>query len=153
MARGDTMGPRSGAGAQRSYPTSEISGSLKETPRVRDQGQTGEATLRPKPGVATLRSHPELKARGSSWKELPKERWLRRRRRAQRSYPRLKVRNSGGKEIPLIQGKEQRLCLTGAAVKRYPHVQSKRKPSKMVSVARGHQRADTLKPYSENQSI
>ena len=34
-------------------------------------------------------------------------------------------------------------------MKRYPHVQSKRKPSKMVSVARGHQRADTLKPYSQ----
>ena len=35
-----------------------------------------------------------------------------------------------------------------------PHAQGKRKPSKMVGVARGHQRADTLKPYSEktNQS-
>ena len=57
-------------------------------------------------------------------------------------YPMLKVRNSGGKEIPLIQGKEQRLCFAGAAVKRYPHVQGKRNPSKMVGVARGHQRAD-----------
>ena len=77
------------------YPTSEVSGGREETPRVRDQGQTGEATLRPKPGVATLRSHPELKARGSSWKEpptpkaraggreeQPEERWLHRRRRA-----------------------------------------------------------------------
>ena len=26
-------------------------------------------------------------------------------------------------ELPLIQGKEQRLCFAGAAVKRYPHVQ------------------------------
>ena len=26
----------------------------------------------------------------------------------------------GGKEIPLIQGKEQRLCFAGAAMKRYP---------------------------------
>ena len=40
--------------------------------------------------------------------------------RAQRSYPKLKIRNSGGKEIPLVQGKEQRLCFAGAAVKRYP---------------------------------
>ena len=47
-------------------------------------------------------------------------------------------------EIPLIQGKEQRLCFAGAAVKRYPT--PKRNPSKMVGVARGHQRADTLKP-------
>ena len=28
-----------------------------------------------------------------------------------------------------------------------PHVQGKRNPSKMVGVARGHQRADTLIPY------
>ena len=32
----------------------------------------------------------------------------------------MKVRNGGGKEIPLVQGKEERLCLAGAAVKRYP---------------------------------
>ena len=31
-----------------------------------------------------------------------------------------KVRNGGGKEIPLVQGKEQRLCSAGAAMKRYP---------------------------------
>ena len=31
-----------------------------------------------------------------------------------------KVRRGGGEEIPLIQGKEQRLCFAGAAVKRYP---------------------------------
>ena len=30
-----------------------------------------------------------------------------------------------------------------------PHAQGKRNPSKMVGVARGHQRADTLKPYSQ----
>ena len=33
-----------------------------------------------------------------------------------------------------------------------PHVQGKRNPSKMVGVARGHQRADTLKPYSQKAS-
>ena len=64
----------------------------------------------------------------------------------------MKVRNGGSKEIPLIQGKEQWLCFAGAAVKRYPHVQGKRNPSKMVGVARGHQRADTLKPYSQKTS-
>ena len=32
------------------------------------------------------------------------------------------------------------------------HAQGKRNPSKMVDVARGHQRADTLKPYSEKTS-
>ena len=33
-----------------------------------------------------------------------------------------------------------------------PHAQDKRNPSKMVGVARGHQRADTLKPYSQKSS-
>ena len=48
-----------------------------------------------------------------------KERWLHRCRRAERSYSTFKVRRGGGEEIPLIQGKEQRLCFVGAAVKRY----------------------------------
>ena len=33
-----------------------------------------------------------------------------------------------------------------------PHAQVKRNPSKMVGVARGHQRADTLRPYSQKTS-
>ena len=33
-----------------------------------------------------------------------------------------------------------------------PHAQGMRNPSKMVGVARGHQRADTLKPYSQKTS-
>ena len=33
-----------------------------------------------------------------------------------------------------------------------PQAQGKRNPSKIVSVARGHQRADTLKPYSQKIS-
>ena len=33
-----------------------------------------------------------------------------------------------------------------------PQAQSKRNPSKMVGVARGHQRADTLKPHSQKTS-
>ena len=33
-----------------------------------------------------------------------------------------------------------------------PHVQGKRNPSKTVGVARGHQRADTLKSYSQKTS-
>ena len=32
----------------------------------------------------------------------------------------LKVRKGGSEEIPFGQGKEQRLCFAGAAVKRYP---------------------------------
>ena len=33
-----------------------------------------------------------------------------------------------------------------------PHAQGKRNPSKMGGVARGHQRANTLKPYSQKTS-
>ena len=55
-----------------------------------------------------------------------------------------KVRRGGSEEIPLVQGKEEWLRFAGAAVKRY--VQGKKNPSKTIDVARGHQRADTLKP-------
>ena len=51
---------------------------------------------------------------------MSKERWLHSRRRAERSYSTFKVRRGGGEAIPLIQGKEQRMCFAGAAVKRYP---------------------------------
>ena len=60
----------------------------------------------------------------------------------------MQVRKGGGEEIPLVQGKEQQLGFAGAAMKRYP----KRNPSKTIGVARGHQRADTLKPYSQKTS-
>ena len=49
-----------------------------------------------------------------------KEWWLRERRRAERSYSTFKVRRGGHKEIPLVQGKEQQLRFSGAAVKRDP---------------------------------
>ena len=77
---------------------------------------------------------------------MPKEWWLHRRRRAERSYSTFKVRRGGGEEIPLIQGKEPRLQICWSSHEEIPHIQGKRNPSKMVGVARGHQRADTLKP-------
>ena len=64
----------------------------------------------------------------------------------------MKVRKGGGEEIPHIQGKEQWLCFAGAAVKRYPTPKVRENPSKTVGVARGHQRANTLKPYSQKTS-
>ena len=42
------------------------------------------------------------------------------------------------------------LCWSSS--EKIPHAQGKRNPSKMVTVARGHQRADTLKPYSQKTS-
>ena len=63
----------------------------------------------------------------------------------------MNIRKGGGKEKPLVQGKEQRVCFAGAAVL-LPYAQGKRNATKMVGVARGHQRADTLKPYSQKTS-
>ena len=57
----------------------------------------------------------------------------------------MKVRKGGNEEIPLIQGKEQQAALCWSSREDIPHAQSKRNPSKTVGVARGHQRADTLK--------
>ena len=83
---------------------------------------------------------------------MSKEQRLHGRRRAERNYSTFKVRRGSPEEIPLIQGKEQRLCFAGAAVKRHPTSKVKKNPSKTVGVARGHQRADTLKPYSQKTS-
>ena len=69
------------------------------------------------------------------------------------SYPTSEVKKGGSEEISLIQGKEQWLCFAGAAVKRYPMSKVRETQSKMVGVARGHQRADTLKPYSQKWCV
>ena len=63
---------------------------------------------------------------------MSKEQWLHGHRRAKRSYSTFKVRRGSGEEIP--------------------HIQGKRNPSQMVSVARENQRADTLKPYTQKTS-
>ena len=49
-----------------------------------------------------------------------KKRLLRGRRRAEMSYSTFKFRRGGPEKIALVQGKEQRLCFAGAAVKRCP---------------------------------
>ena len=75
---------------------------------------------------ASFCSSDEVGAAAERSNPTSKERRLRGHRRAERSYSTFKVRRGGPEEIPLIQGK--------------------RNPSKMVGVARGHQRAHTLKP-------
>ena len=132
----------------RSYPMSKVRGgscerqaaTAQEQPRedthIRGQGQRpGGANPCTRPGASSKRSNPRSN-----------EQWLRGHRRAERSYSMFKVRSSSSEEMPLIQGKEQQLCFAGAAMKRYP---KSKNPNKMVGVARGHQRADTLKPYSQ----
>ena len=76
---------------------------------------------------------------------MSKECWLHRSRGVERSYSMFKVRRGDCEEISFIQGKEQWLQSAGAAVKDTPF-QGNRNPNKMVGVARGHQRANTLKP-------
>ena len=58
----------------------------------------------------------------------------------------------GSEEILLIQGRELWLRFAGAAVKRDPHIQGKRNPSKTVGAERGDQRADRLKLQSQTTS-
>ena len=55
---------------------------------------------------------------------------------SKRSYPVPKVRGSG---CTLLEQREK-----------IHHVQGKRNPSKMVGTERGHQRADRVKPQSDN---
>ena len=63
---------------------------------------------------------PNLEVPAKRSNTTSKEQRLHERRRAERSYATFKVRRCGCEEILLIQGKEQRLCFAGAAVKRYP---------------------------------
>ena len=85
-------------------------------------GWPRRANPRLRPGVAAERSNP-----------TSKEPWLCGRRRAERSYSTFEVRR--GDSYKLRSSREE-----------IPHVQGKRNPCKTVGVARGHQRADTLKP-------
>ena len=70
-----------------------------------------------------------------------KERPLRWFRKAERSYSTFKVRRGD-----LVQGKRTDATLCWSSREEIPPIQGKRNPSKMVGVARGHQRADTVKP-------
>ena len=69
---------------------------------------------------------------------------------AERSYPMSEVMGGGLEELPHVQGAVAAPCWSNC--EEMPHAQGKRNPSKMVGVARGHQRADTLKPYSQKTS-
>ena len=83
---------------------------VQELPQAQGQGRRPRGAIPVlRPGVVASRSNPTTK----EW-------WLHVHRRAERSYSMFKVRRSSCEEIPLVQGKEQRLCFAGAAVKRYP---------------------------------
>ena len=93
-----------------SYTTPEVrSSGQDDLPHARGQGGSRDATPHPRSGAVAERSNP-----------TSKERWLCRRRRAERSYSMFKIKRVGSEEIPLVQGKEQWLCFAGAALKKYP---------------------------------
>ena len=100
---------------------SEVRGSGQECQAATVQEQPRGGTPRPRSGAAAERSNP-----------TSKEQWLRGHRRAKRRYFTFKVRRGD-------------LLQVRSSHKEIPYVQGKRNPSKMVGVARGHQRAGTLK--------
>ena len=76
---------------------------------------------------------------------------------AKKSYPMPEARGGGWEEQTQVQGEVAARVQEGLEVRRgcgeeIPHAQGKRNPSKTVGIARGHQRTDTLKPYSEKTS-
>ena len=88
---------------------SEVSGGREETPRIRDQGQPGEATSRPRPGAVTLRSHPEPEARGGSWEEPPTPEAAARGRQRGRATPGAVAEQAqdGLEEVSHVEGQER----------------------------------------------
>ena len=75
---------------------------------------------------------------------------------AESSYPTPEVRGGGREELLHFLGAVAARVQEGhvqgqeGSHEEIPLAQGKRNPSKTVGVARGHQRTDTLKPYSEN---
>ena len=115
--------------AGRTYPTPEVrGGSREDLPHARGQGpRPGGATPPPRSGGCAGAGGPRgaIPCSRSEGAEV-------------RRYPSSKVRSSG--------------CAMLSSSEGIPRVQGKRNPSKMVGVARGHQRVDTLKPYSQKTS-
>ena len=88
-----------------------------------------------RPGEAAWRSIPTPEARGGGREYQPHAQgamaaWV----------------QEGREELLHVQGKEVAAALCWSSCEEIPYVQGKRNPSKNVDVARGHQRADTLKP-------
>ena len=63
----------------------------------------------------------------------------------------LKVRKGSGRGYSSSKERSSS-CALGSSREEISDAQGKTNPSKMVGVARGHQRADTLKPYSQKTS-
>ena len=111
----------SGAEAQRT-PSPKGSGQ-QELPHVHGQGQRPRgASLCWRSGAAAGRSNRKPDTRGGGQEEQPHVQgvvpaWV---QEGLEEPSNVEGQKGGSEEIPLIQGKEQRLCIAGATVKKYP---------------------------------
>ena len=64
-----------------------------------------------------------------------------------------KVSSGGREEIPHVQGKEQRLCFAGAAVKTYPTSKVRETPVRRQVMREGIRGQHTKTIITENQPI
>ena len=144
--------------AETSYPMSEVrGGGREELPHIWGQGKRLRgATPHPRSGEAAERNYPTSKVRGSGREELPhvqgQGRWPREATPCPRSGGCMGTgglrgatphSRSGGATSSKV--KSSCYALLEQPWRETPRP-GNRNPSKTVGVARGHQRADTLKP-------
>ena len=152
--RGATPRPRSGAVAGRA-PCLRGSGQEEllhvqgqgRQPRVTSCDSTGAANPRPRSRAAADRSYPSSEVRDGGQEEQSHIQgavavWVQEGLEELLHVQDQKRQQSGDTPCPR-KGAAAVLCWSSR--EKTPHVQGKRNPSKMVSVARRHQKADTLK--------
>ena len=94
----------------------------RATQRPRPGGTAKRSYPGLRPGTEAGRSYPASEGKGDGQEELPRVQGVVAVRAQEGLEEPLHVEGQEGRreEIPVIQGKEQRLCFAGAAVKRYP---------------------------------
>ena len=122
--------------AETSYPSPKYWGSDgEEQPHIQGQGRwPSGTTTHLKSGEAAERSNPIAKSRGCAGAGGPKG-----------PTPRPKLEGGAMRRYPYPR-KRAAAGLCWSSREEISHIQGKRNPSKMVGAARGHQKADTLKP-------
>ena len=88
---------------------------------------------------------PDCNGTGVAVRSYPtsNEQWLCGRRRAKRSHSTFKILHVRRYSLSKVRSSG---CALLEQPEEIPHAQGKRNPSKTIGVARGHQRADILKP-------
>ena len=101
---------------------SEVGGSSPECQTATAQERLRGATPCQRSWGAAERRYPVTEIRGGGREDQPQIQGAvaARAQEGLEELSQLKVRKGSGEEIPLAQGKEQRLCFAGAAMKRYP---------------------------------